>query len=123
MRKNAVQVLPKNATTAQALLSVDALHDKEPLVVLNSLLAFTETPLSPAVENALLARIDEYKEADDRWLPDAFAVVMNAHDGAIRQKYLAKRVLRRDKATKTAVPRWLPPWDHAEYGSLQSLHD
>ncbi len=111
VRKNAVQVLPKNATTAQALLSVDALHDKEPLVVLNSLLAFTETPLSPAIENALLARIDEYKEADDRWLPDAFAVAMNAHDGAIRQKYLAKRLAsagQRAKASTTA------PMDHAD---------
>ncbi len=102
VRKNAIQVLPKNAATAQALLEADALHDQEPLVVLNTLLAFTETPLTPTVENAVLARLDEYKEADDRWLPDAFAVVMNSHNGALRQKYLAKRVAVKSKTSASA---------------------
>lgn len=102
VRKNAIQVLPKTTATAQALLKTDALHDKEPLVVLNTLLAYTETPLTPAVENAVLARIDEYKEADDRWLPDAFAVVMNSHGGALRQKYLGKRLASKAKTSASA---------------------
>jgi putative membrane-bound dehydrogenase-like protein len=119
VRKTAVQVLPKTAKTAEALLQVDALHDTEPLVVLNSLLAFTDIPLSPAVENAVLARIDEYKEADDRWLPDAFAVVMNAHNGAIREKYLAKRVA--SAGTNTSVPAKMAIMDHAGMDHLQPM--
>jgi hypothetical protein len=54
VRKTAVQVLPRTAATAQSLLAVDALHDKEPLVVLNSLLAFSEIPYTPEVETAVL---------------------------------------------------------------------
>lgn len=91
VRKNAVQVLPPTAATAQALLTNNALNDNEPLVVLNSLLRFTETPLSPAVEQAVLARFENSNEADDRWMPDAFAIVLNAHGGKLMQAYLNKR--------------------------------
>ncbi len=92
VRKTVIQVLPKNAATAQELLTANTLYDSEPLVMLNTLLAFTETPLTPAVETAVLKRIEDFKDADDRWMPDAFAVILNAHDGALREKYLAKRV-------------------------------
>ncbi|MCE6988482.1 PVC-type heme-binding CxxCH protein [Dyadobacter sp. CY323] len=91
VRKTAVQVLPRTPATAQTLLSADALHDKEPLVVLNSLLAFSEIPLTAEIETAVLTLMDTYKEADDRWMPDAFAAILNSHDGALRTKYLAQR--------------------------------
>ncbi len=120
VRKNAVQVLPKNAATAQALLQADALHDKDPLVVLNTLLAFTETPLTPAIEDALLARLEEYKSTDDRWLPDAFAVVMNAHDGAIRQKYLSRRLANKSKASASFTAS-AAPMDHASMNHAQPV--
>ena len=103
VRKTAVQVLPKTAATAAALLGVDALHDTEPLVVLNTLLAYTETPLSAAVESAVLTRLDEFKEADDRWLPDAFSVVLNAHNGAMMKKYLARRVAAAGSSSSMSV--------------------
>ena len=123
VRKNAVQVLPKNAATAQALLQADALHDQEPLVVLNTLLAFTEVPLTPAIEDAVLARLEEYKDADDRWLPDAFAVVMNAHGGAIRQKYLSQRLVK-SKTTASAsfsasaAPAGRASMNHSQHSAM-----
>jgi putative membrane-bound dehydrogenase-like protein len=69
VRKTAVQVLPRTAATAQSLLAVDALHDKEPLVVLNSLLAFSEIPYTPEVETAVLGLMDSYAVPEDRWMP------------------------------------------------------
>ncbi|HEV7348825.1 PVC-type heme-binding CxxCH protein [Telluribacter sp.] len=98
VRKTAVQVLPRTAATAQALMQTNALNDKEPLVVLNSLLAFTETPLTPAIEKAVLARMEQSTEADDRWMPDVFAVAMNAHGGKMRQQYLASRKAKANQA-------------------------
>ncbi len=98
VRKAAVQVLPRNAATAQALMQANALNDKEPLVVLNTLLAFTETPLTPAIEKAVLARMEQSTEADDRWMPDVFAVAMNAHGGKLRQQYLAGRKAKASQA-------------------------
>lgn len=104
VRKNAVQVLPSTAATAQALLANNTLNDSEPLVVLNSLLKFTETPLTPEIEKVLLARFEASNEADDRWLPDAFSVVLNSHGGKLMQTYLAKRTVGQKAETKAPAP-------------------
>jgi len=88
VRKTVAQVLPPTADNAQALLTAGALNDSEPLVVLNSLLALTQMPLSPAVENAVLARLNARSDVSDRWLPDAFAAVLNSHDGKLMRAYL-----------------------------------
>jgi putative membrane-bound dehydrogenase-like protein len=106
VRKTAVQVLPRNAASAQALLTADALHDKEPLVVLNSLLALSEIPYTPETETAILGLLDTYAQADDRWMPDAFAAVLNAQDGKLLNKYLAQRASKAgstQSATKSAA--------------------
>lgn len=97
VRKNAVQVLPPTTETAQLLLANNTLNDPEPLVVLNTLLKFTETPLSPEIENAVLVRLESATEADDRWLPDAFGVILNAHNGQLLRRYLAKRISNSEK--------------------------
>jgi putative membrane-bound dehydrogenase-like protein len=106
VRKTAVQVLPRTAASAQALLTADALHDKEPLVVLNSLLAFSEIPYTTETETAILGLLDTYAQADDRWMPDAFAAVLNAQDGKLLNKYLAQRAGKAGSAqsvTKSAA--------------------
>ncbi|MCF2495268.1 PVC-type heme-binding CxxCH protein [Dyadobacter chenhuakuii] len=100
VRKTAVQVLPRNPATAQTLLTADALHDKAPLVVLNSLLAFSEIPYTPEVETAVLGLMDTYAMPEDRWMPDAFAAILNAQNGKLREKYLAQRV---SKSSATAA--------------------
>ncbi len=94
VRKAAVQVLPRDEKSVDALLSANTLTDAEPLVVLQSLLAFSELPLTPASEKALLARFGSAKEANDRWLPEAFGVVLNSHGGKLRNAYLAKLAQR-----------------------------
>ncbi len=91
VRKNALRVLPKTAGTAEALLAGNLLQDPDNLVVLHALLAFSEAPFTPAIETALLNRLETSAETDDRWLPDAFAIVLNAHDGKLRRRYLATR--------------------------------
>ena len=122
VRKTAVQVLPRTAASAQALLSIDALHDKEPLVVLNTLLAFSEIPYSPEVENAILGLLDTYAQADDRWMPDAFAAVLNAQDAKLYKKYLAQRASKAGSTkateannTKAAVSH--AGMDHSAHGA------
>ena len=98
VRKTAVQVLPRTAETAKSLLAIDALHDKDQLVVLNSLLAFSEIPYTPEIETAVLSLLETYSQADDRWMPDAFAAILNSHDGALLNKYLAQRVSKAGSA-------------------------
>jgi len=112
VRKNAVQVLPSTNATAQALLNNNILNDSEPLVVLNTLLKFTETPLTSDVEKAVLARFESSTEADDRWLPDAFSVILNAHGGKLMQTYLAKRTVGQRTETKSSEPKAAMNHDH-----------
>ena len=50
VRKNAVQVLPTNAKSVDVILKNNLLNDKEPLVILNSVLALNQMPLTPAAE-------------------------------------------------------------------------
>ncbi|MCE7043607.1 PVC-type heme-binding CxxCH protein [Dyadobacter sp. CY312] len=102
VRKTAVQVLPRTAGSAQTLLAIDALHDKDALVVLNSLLAFSEIPYTAEVETAILGLLDTYAQADDRWMPDAFAAVLNAQDGKLMKKYLAQRASKAGSSQSSA---------------------
>lgn len=90
VRKNAVQVLPRTEATAKALLANNCLNDDEPLVVLNTILALTEIPMNAEVEKALLARLETATEANDRWLPDAFACALTSQQSQLFKKYLNK---------------------------------
>lgn len=100
VRNTAIQVLPNDASTANALMEANLLNDKELKVVLNTLLKLSETPLTPAIEKALLIRLNSATEADDRWLPDAFAVILNANDGKLRKELLSQRM----KVSASAAP-------------------
>ncbi|GAA4416239.1 hypothetical protein GCM10023187_47550 [Nibrella viscosa] len=99
VRKTAVQVLPRNEATVAAILQANTLTDQEPVVVLNSLLALSEMPLTSAAEKAILARFENAKEVTDRWMPEAFAVVLNSHGGKLRREYLAQTLKKAGAST------------------------
>lgn len=99
VRKNAIQVLPKTAQTAKKLIDLNLLEDKEGLVVLNTLLALSETPLTTSIEKAVLKRLESANEIDDRWMPDAFAVMLNAHGGVLREQCIT--ALKGKNSTET----------------------
>jgi len=101
VRKTAVEVLPRNAASVDALMQANSLNDAEPLVTLKTLLAFTEMPLTPAVETAVLAKLEQQKAVDDRWMPDAFACVLNSHGGKLMQTYLKGAVAQASNRPKT----------------------
>ena len=88
VRKAAVQVMPATSEVASALLTANLLNDKEPLVVLNTLLKLSEVPQSATVQNAILARLNNATEVDDRWLPEAFACALAGQDGQLMKTYL-----------------------------------
>ena len=48
VRKTAVQVMPTNSDVAGTLLKANMLNDKEPLVVLNTILALSKLPPNPS---------------------------------------------------------------------------
>ena len=90
VRKNAVQILPRNTQSVNELMQKNLLNDKEPLVVLNTLLALSEMPLTAESEAALMARLAQSNETNDRWLPDAFASVLTSN-----KQYLLKKLVHK----------------------------
>ncbi|AQG78859.1 PVC-type heme-binding CxxCH protein [Spirosoma montaniterrae] len=88
VRKTAVQVLPRTKQSVDALLRADKLNDTEPLVVLNALLALSESPRDAVVNDALLSRLTKATEMNDRWLPDAFALALSGNGGQLLKAYL-----------------------------------
>ncbi|MCU0353539.1 MAG: ThuA domain-containing protein [Cytophagales bacterium] len=117
VRKTAVQILPRTSASAEKLLQVKALQDKEPLVVLNTLLAFAEMPPTPAVPEAVLTRMEQATETEDRWLPDAFACVLKSHDAKLLKTYLNR--LKAQAATQPKSTPSMASMDHSHHASAQ----
>jgi uncharacterized protein len=101
VRKNALQILDTNAKSVEQIVKLDLLNDKEPLVVMNALLAFSKSPLNASAEKYFFERLNKSTEVDDRWLPDAFACVLTANNGKLMKKHLAAQM--KNAASKSKV--------------------
>ena len=102
VRKNAIQVMEHNESGVAAILKLDLLNDKDLLVVMNALLYFSKSPMNATAEKAFFDRMNKSTEVEDRWMPDAFAVVLNANGGKLMKKHLTERI-KSSVAQKTAV--------------------
>ncbi len=71
VRRNAVQVLPRDAKSVAALLEAGLLQDADAQVRLLALLALADQPGTAAAGEALVAVLSEARNTDDRWIPDA----------------------------------------------------
>jgi putative membrane-bound dehydrogenase-like protein len=88
VRKNTLKVMPFTANSVKEIVSKKLLYDKEPLVVLNSLLVISKSPLDAHSEKAFFAKLNSSTDTQDRWLPDAFSIVLTANDGELMKKHL-----------------------------------
>ena len=106
VRKNAIQILPRNNLSSKELLQKNLLNDKEPLVVLNTLLVLSEMPLTVESEAALMTRLEQSNETNDRWLPDAFASILTSNKQVLLKKLVQKLSQNSlsPKATNHAMP-------------------
>ncbi|MFD2933078.1 PVC-type heme-binding CxxCH protein [Spirosoma flavum] len=113
VRKTALQVLPMTPVTVSLIRKYDLLNDKEPLVVLNTLLALSgESVKAPDVQKMILARLDKAtgttlagrsdSEVNDRWLPDAFACALTSQDGQLLKTYLNQMATKTGSQPKAA---------------------
>ncbi|MFO0909522.1 MAG: PVC-type heme-binding CxxCH protein [Isosphaeraceae bacterium] len=79
VRRNAIQVLPRNEEGLRALLSAKIPVDPDAQVRLAALLAIAEMPDSPATGEWLASLILEEQYANDRWLTDGLTAAAGAH--------------------------------------------
>jgi hypothetical protein len=71
VRRNAVQVLPRNAASVDAVLAADLINDPDPQVRLMSLLALADLPATSKAGAAIATALIDPANANDRWIPDA----------------------------------------------------
>ncbi len=71
VRRNAVQVLPKDLKSVDAILKSKLLSDPNAQVRLAALLALADQPSSPAVGQALMMVFADPENQIDPWIPDA----------------------------------------------------
>ena len=113
VRKNALKVMDFSSKSVETILENNLLNDKEPLVVLNSLLLFSKSPLNSSAEKAFFERMSKSNEVDDRWLPDAFATVLNANNGKLMKKHLSNQLKGAKLSQKTTTEATIPH-DHSK---------
>ena len=71
VRRNAVQVLPRDEKSVQAILAAGLTQDDDPQVRLLSLLALADQPATAAAGKAVVAAMTDPRNARDKWIPDA----------------------------------------------------
>ena len=105
MRKNAIKAMEFNASSVELILKNNLLNDQDKLVVMNALLLMSKSPLNETAENAILSRLNNASETDDRWLPDAFSCVLTANNSKLLKKQIASELgkIKTDKAEATMM--------------------
>lgn len=101
VRKNGLKVADFTSSSVDLILKDNLLNDNEPLVVLNSLLVMSKSPLNAKAEAAFFSKLKATKDASDRWLPDAFATVLTANDGKLMKQLLASQSSSKDETSGT----------------------
>jgi putative heme-binding domain-containing protein len=80
VRRAAAMVLPRNEASLDALLSNKLLDDPDAQVRLASLLALSEMPPSPGAAAGVFAMLQDPRNAEDRWIPDAATTAAARND-------------------------------------------
>ncbi len=112
VRKTAIQLLPRNTEGVDFIIKNNLLADKEPLVVLNSLLALSEMPLTEQVEKVVLQSLNDSKDINDWWLPDAYACILAKNEGKILNTVFNQQIEKAAKSTKTTENHSTSHHDH-----------
>ncbi|WP_304233861.1 PVC-type heme-binding CxxCH protein [Jiulongibacter sediminis] len=99
VRKNALKVMQEQGFESDAMaarnidlvLKYNLLYDQEPLVVMNALLVLSQGDLNDEAEVVFLQKLQNSKDVSDRWLPDAYSVVLTANNGKLMKQLLSKQ--------------------------------
>ena len=113
VRKTAIQLLPKNTEGVNFIIKNNLLEDKEPLVVLNTLLALSEMPLNEQAETVILQALENSKDINDRWLPDAYSCILAKNEGKLLNAVFNQQIEKATAKAKTMNNNSEGHHDHA----------
>ncbi len=85
VRRNAVENLPKDPASVQAILDAKLPNDRDPQVRLAAFLALADQPASPEAAKAVAAALVSGRIENDRWMGDALtAAAANNANGFLK---------------------------------------
>lgn len=87
VRKAAIQILPKNATTDDYLTKAKVLNDKDASVRLAALLYYAKRPASETLGESIYELSKEASITDDNWLSKAVYAAANKHGAGFMKQY------------------------------------
>ena len=90
VRRNALQVLPRNESSRKAILAARSAFDTDPHVRMTALLALSEMPRSDDAAAVIAEFVDRGGLDQDRWLGDAATAAAAAHDFAFLKAIAAR---------------------------------
>tara|TARA_R110002049_G_scaffold9962_2_gene49660 strand:+ start:27462 stop:30902 length:3441 start_codon:yes stop_codon:yes gene_type:complete len=88
IRRAAIQILPKNNQTDEALLKANVLNDKDPEVQLAALIYFSERPENVSVGNSLYNLSKNDIIINDAWLSTALYAAASKHKASFIAQFL-----------------------------------
>jgi azurin len=77
----------------------------------------SKSPLNEIAENAIISRMNNATETDDRWLPDAFSCVLTANNSNLLKKQLALELIKKSE-NKNEIAKM--NHDHHTMGSKET---
>ncbi|MEW6157764.1 MAG: PVC-type heme-binding CxxCH protein [Verrucomicrobiota bacterium] len=89
VRRAAVMTLPRQSDLYNAMTEAKLLNDPDAQVRLATFLALAEIPAFEAAGQAVLAALQEARNSEDRWIPDAATAAAAKHDAAFLRAVLA----------------------------------
>ncbi|MBT8185978.1 MAG: beta galactosidase jelly roll domain-containing protein, partial [Eudoraea sp.] len=89
VRKAAIQILPRNTNTDEALLEAKSLFDKDPKVQMAALLYFSERNASEKIGNILYELSKKAYIAEDYWLSKSLYTAASKHVSGFIQGFIA----------------------------------
>ena len=119
VRRNAVQVLPRDEKSVKAILAANLLGDDDPQVRLLALLALADQPAAAEAAKAIAAALLEPRNANDRWIPDA-ATAAAANNG---EQFLKALSAKKDTNPKLLTVAAIVAEHYARGGPVDSIGD
>ena len=90
---------------AHYLIDNKLIEDKEPLIVLNTLLALSKMPLDEKSKSFVLNALENSKDLDDRWIPDAYACIIGKNVDLLHKIFDDQVKKASEKASEKATEK------------------
>ena len=101
-------VLPRNESSLDALLNAMLLNDPDPQVRLAALLALSEMPSLAEAGAAVFAMLQDPRNSEDRWIPDAAVAAAARHDAGFLKAVLSTYKPAAVESSKASLANLIP---------------